>query len=646
MLDAESLKRPILLNEKGTLYFAVTDASQDQVPPADQFRRLEQASVRCVDCALWLRFEIEAGQDLSEDSGRLLVELAPNTISAQLFREGTLGPLAITGRFALADRTIPEPTFLLPIYWRSWNKEIYTVRLSGRLPMATQLVAYSDSLWEKTHLERWVTLALYIGAIATLLLINLFLFFGSDHRKERAFYVFLMLSLHLLFISNFLGYTMVLWPQSPQWDFALRYVSLGLGLWMASLFGTEFMQLSVASPRLHKWVRGAGVAMLFVMCANYISPAFEQRVGLFLIIGFLIFLFTVTSYMVWRRHPPAYLYLLGFGSFMLAGITSALLNNGFLGSNFLMIRAGVVLQSGAMVEAMVMAIAITKKVLDERKLREQAENARAEFILEARTAAEAAGRAKSDFIRNMSHELRTPLNSLVGYSDFLLQSDPGEKERREIISTIKRQSEQLTTIVGDILDFASLEKGTFSTSASPFNLRELFEEVRAFFLPTVTKKGMTIEIQIPPEAPLTFTGDRFRIRQILMNVVGNACKFSNQGKIEVRVAIEPGVPRPVLLIHVIDQGPGIAAEFRRLIFEPFFQVHGEASRQHGGMGLGLSFARDLAKALAGDLTLVHSELGVGSEFEIRLPEAVSIYTSSRKTSGLMLPPVEPPPSGS
>ena len=250
-----------------------------------------------------------------------------------------------------------------------------------------------------------------------------------------------------------------------------------------------------------------------------------------------------------------------------------------------------------------------------------AETEREQELLAARMQADAANRAKSEFLANMSHEIRTPLTAILGFTEVLREDEKFAAPPHWIhnLDTIAKAGKHLLSIINDILDLSKIEadKATLEFIETP--LIEILSEVERLLRRSASGKGVMLETKLSTPLPDRIMCDPTRLRQILMNLVGNAVKFTEAGSIVINASVTSSNDSDSLIIDIEDTGRGINEEQSQSMFQAFEQADKTVSRKHGGTGLGLTISRRLAVIMGGDVTLVRTELGKGSCFRLTLP---------------------------
>ncbi len=255
-----------------------------------------------------------------------------------------------------------------------------------------------------------------------------------------------------------------------------------------------------------------------------------------------------------------------------------------------------------------------------------------EELRSSKTKAEAANLAKTQFLANMSHEIRTPLNGIIGFSDLLIENFKNPIESPEVsqqwLNTIHSAGNHLLSLINHILDLSKIEAGCLELEKKSFNPEKTIQEVLSVFTLQAKSKGVQLEVFIDASVEQAIVSDAVRMRQILFNLLSNALKFTNQGKVTLKAGLILE-EEPTLKISVQDNGIGIPQEKLEKIFDPFTQADASTTRKYGGTGLGLTISRQFARLMGGDL-IAESEIGKGSTFHLSIKAPLCTKSQTEK----------------
>ncbi|MCX7788106.1 MAG: ATP-binding protein, partial [Spirochaetes bacterium] len=422
----------------------------------------------------------------------------------------------------------------------------------------------------------------------------------------------------------------------PHLELKIDMLLQGFGIYLLIPTFLSFIYFLFPGRGNEKLIKFIGASSLLYLIATLILPV--KLHGYILaayypfFIGGLAYITFIIGYAMMKRDADAYLEGFGFLFILVSAAYDMLIDRevyhgdyilpfGLLGFIFIqsVILSGRFSRAFLRLEALVQE---NKRILDalETRVEERTADLRQmnEHLEELRKAAEEANNAKTRFLQNMSHEMRTPLNGVLGYAELIRDTDP-KGIHRSYAEKIIEESRNLLDLINQILDLSKIEAGKLTLEVIPFDLEELIRSVFDILLPLAEKKQIHFRLSFSPNLPIHLKGDPVRLRQILLNLVGNAIKFTHEGWVELRVEQQEAIEDRVILLFIIqDTGIGISKEFQTAIFESFTQAHVGLSRRYGGTGLGTTIAKQLTELMGGSISFT-SEEGKGTTFWVSIP---------------------------
>ena len=507
-----------------------------------------------------------------------------------------------------AQRELPHRNLVVPLRLAPEAGRTLYVRVQTQSSMQVSLHLWSpQGFIEKTQTEQYL-LGLFYGIMLVMLVYNLFAFLLVRDISYVYYIAYIVVITVLQGALNGLT-TQYLFGAAPYWANHVLPLSLAATILFATLFTRSFLDTPRNLPIMNR-VLWALFAFSVVCTISIFVVPYSASIRLTSLLAgsmtIVFFAIGLRALMVGVR--AARFFMLAWAVYLLSIQVRILLGFGWVPSNFFTLYSP---QIGGALEVTLLALALADRITLERQEKER--------LGRERAVAQAATAAKSEFLARMSHEIRTPINAVTGFTDLALRA-ADEPQRLDYLRQIRSASRALLTIINDILDMSRVEAGKLALSLQDFRLQPLLERVRELFAPQVAEKGIGLQVDVDPEVPGALRGDPVRLEQVLVNLVANAVKFTDTGRVGVHVSLQSATPgEAVVRFEVTDTGIGVSAEQQARLFEPFSQADESITRRYGGTGLGLAICRQLVELMGGEVG-VTSEPGRGSlfHFTVRL----------------------------
>jgi signal transduction histidine kinase/CheY-like chemotaxis protein len=561
------------------------------------------------DSAYWIRFSV------NNDTARfqqLYVELSePKIDSAQLFVADGPSPAPFSaqkpiGRLhPVANQARPSNTPLFIVGLEPNTRYTFLLRVESHPGIVTQIETLSPQQYYEAHIMLVVWAILYIGLVLSLVAYNLFLYLSIRDKSYLAYSLLCTLLCACLLAVD--GWFYVYMGDAAWWKQRLFLLTLYPALIMLLVFARGFLCLPLISKRLD---RGVLVMIAIQACVMLASTLFYSRfwVGLGQVLGLGTILAVIAmAVLAYRRGiTVARLFISAWAATLIGALVAVLAFDGFLPLHDVLTNGGKI---GQVITMVLMSFALADRINVIKAQREDA--LRQAALINAKS------QAKTQFLAHMSHEIRTPMNGVIGLTE-LLAGTRLDAEQLRYVNTIASSAKSLVSVLNDILEFAKLDSGEMRIQARPLSPQKTIEDIRALFEPLAHEKGLDFAHELEAGIPQAIETDPGRLRQILVNLIGNAIKFTERGQVRLRVRKIVHGEEIRLVFDVSDTGPGIPHEARATIFRPFEQVDNQISRKHDGTGLGLAIAKTAAEALGGTLDFT-STVGRGTLFTLIIP---------------------------
>ena len=540
-----------------------------------------------------------------------LYEVSSSGVVARVFDTGDSVPHS--------QRPLPSRNFAFPITLAPGETKAFFFVAQSTDTLQIPLNILSRDFFDQRERKEHYILGLYFGGILSMALFVLCLYI--NFKDTSLIYMSFFLVCLVGLVGSLTGVAFqFFWPESPQLAKQSRVVWLSLVMASTLIFCFEFLNTKQHLPRLHLCFKLTTIACLFLIPMILFVP-FYFLIQLALLQCVVVAMLGVLAsvLMLRQRYVPAIYYSVAWVCFILGSVSNvgrafSLLpintwtEYGFLwGSIFSVICLALGIASKFNLER-ANRLRLEKIASKEKEDRLQAQIVAQEEQLKSKQAV-AEAKAKGEFLANMSHEIRTPMNGVLGITQ-LLRDTQLDRLQSDYVNTIESSGKTLMGVLNDILDYSKIQSGKFEVEKIPVNLNQIVENAVALFKVRAKEKHIDVLSQISPEVPELIASDPTRLSQILMNLTSNALKFTQQGRISIRIATEGHTH---IRFEVVDTGIGLDDKQKKKLFQSFSQADQSTTRKYGGTGLGLSISKKLSELMGGTIG-VDSELGRGACF--------------------------------
>lgn len=552
--------------------------------------------------AYWLRFQFHNDTKSErefylqvQDSHLEKVEFFDPNINTEgpIKSQGTLYP------YQSRDYDFHIPTFVIPIAEN--ETRTYYLRVKSSSPITIPIQFSTEKQFRDTYQTVLVIFTIHLSIILAMALYNQFLIFAT--RDINYFYYGLSIISTAAVLITTDGWQMGFFPDNYWINHNAVYFCCALAggsllIFVRSFFETHLMRRGIDTTlKLSTYV-----CTITLIATLFFTNPFVETIAIACALGASTLAFLTSIFALKMGRSVARFLVAGWAAFLIGAFFTALANVGIIPPEQIYKEA---LKLGQIIEAMLMSFALADRF---RELKRKEQRA-----IQAAKTSDIKNQAKSEFLAQMSHEIRTPMNGVLGMAELLEQTEltPNQKHYVKVITSSGRA---LINVINDILDFSKVEAGKMELEQTPFDLDELIAECSSVFSLMADKKDLPLICSIQPDTALYLSGDPTRLRQILINLLGNAFKFTSEGQICLRVYPEQSDDENQLIrFEVTDTGIGISEQAQLNLFTAFNQADSSTSRRFGGTGLGLTISKQLAEMMGGEIGVVSTE-GKGSTF--------------------------------
>ena len=579
--------------------------------PHDEFNQPDKYSFSkgYTSTGYWLKFNLNFNPDLFGSHWLLEIPF-PLLDYVALYSPTPNGEYKVsqTGdRSPFSQRDIDTTNFVFQVEPFQQHNTFY-IHVKTQDSLQVPLHLWNETAFIKhTAFSHWIQ-GIYFGIMTVMILYNLFIY-ASIKERSYLFYICYISSFTICQLSLEAYSFEYLWPNNTWWANINIPLFGVLSLFFASLFAREILQSRTVLPFFDKVLITITSSLFFtlpiILLGSYNAGIYASLTGAFVFFN-LILLAGILAALKGNR--TAIVFVIAWSIFLISGVISML---GMLDIVPMKYGPQAAIQIGSAIEVILLSLALADRInlIEQEKAELEAESKR--ILLNANKQLANSNRLKDEFIATISHEIRTPMNGVLGSTQLLLDTQL-DYNQKTYIDTINQSGQTLLEILNNILDYSKIEADKLTIEPTEFNLEEVINECADFFSVISIQNRVKLFVRIHKDTPKIIKSDPLRVKQILLNLLSNAFKYTDRGQVVISVQLAKDA-NDLLLIEVEDSGNGLTLEQQSILFQPFVQVDSSSSREKGGTGLGLAICNKLTKLLGGEIG-VRSLPGKGTTF--------------------------------
>ena len=564
------------------------------------------------DTTYWIKIDVVFDSQLTQTTDWIMEIAYPLLDDIAFYKQETQGykKYVAGDTIPFSERAIEYPNPVFHITNEPGKSVTHYLRVNSSSSLQIPITIWSSDSFAENTGKKLLVLGAFYGIMFVMILYNFFIF--TSIRNDAYLYYILYISSFTLFLASFNGLSFqYLWPDSPRWGNIAVPFFISVSGFGATQFTRRFLNTPHTTPFLDKVLLGILLLSLTSIIASFtMSYQIAIRIAVLVALSFgITVLITGTACLI-KGLRIARFFLLAWVTLLLGIITHALLSLGLMPTNTLTLHAD---QMGSVIEVVLLSFALADRINSFRIEKEV-------FQREAMSVLKSSNKVKDEFLATISHELRTPMNGIMNAMQ-LIRHTQLDEEQDGLVHIASQSSGNMLTLIDNILGFTEAQAGSLHLKEEPFITRELIKDIDNRFQTACTDKGITFKTNITPEVPDCLIGDDEKLQKLIGYFLDNSVKFTESGSIELNISIQEGTDTKEyqwVQFDVIDTGIGIKEEDKQNIFEVFQQADGSFSRRYGGLGIGLSIAKQVNTLMEGAINF-ESQIGKGTHVTLTIP---------------------------